>query len=104
MRLRDCRFPAVSRGPEAARDAAWAAARAPDRQDHARVLRETAIADDGVVPTGELDHDLVPQDVGATDATRAARRARVPALVGRGPGCVRRSGGGCFGAVDRVAS
>jgi hypothetical protein len=58
------------------------------RRDHARVLRETAIADDGVVLTGEFDHDLLSQDAAATGIKRAPRPAWAEVLFGRGPGYV----------------
>jgi N-methylhydantoinase B len=73
------------------------------RQDHARVLRETAIADDGVVLTGKLDHDLLSHDAAATDVKRAPRPARAEVFFGRGPGYVLLSGGAFFADVNRVA-
>lgn len=73
------------------------------RQDLARVLRETAIADDGVVHTGKLGHDLLPHDAAATDARRAPRPARAGVLVGRGPGYVLLWGGALFADVTRAA-
>jgi hypothetical protein len=67
------------------------------------VLRETAIADDGVVLTGKLDHGLLPRDAAATDVKRAPRPARAGVLFGRGPGYVLRWGGALFAGVTRVA-
>jgi N-methylhydantoinase B len=67
------------------------------------VLRETAIADDGVVLTGKLDHDLLPHDAAATDVKRAPRPARAEVLFNRGPGYVLLSGGASFANVTRVA-
>jgi hypothetical protein len=77
-------------------------ARAPQRQDRARVLRESAIADDGVVLTGMLDHGLLSHDVAATDV-ECARSARAGVLFGRGSGYVLLWGGASFADVHRVA-
>jgi N-methylhydantoinase B len=68
-----------------------------------RVLRETAIADDGVVLTGKLDHDLLPHDPAAADVKRAPRPARAEVLFGRGPGYVLLWGGAVSADVTRVA-
>ena len=53
--------------------------------------------------TRELDHDWLPHDAAAWDATRAPRPAWVEVLVDRGPGYVPLSGGACFADVNRVA-
>ena len=68
------------------------------------VSREAAIADDGVVLTAELDHDLVSHDAAATDAARASRQAPAEVSLDRGPGYVRLSGRVSFTDVDMVAS
>jgi hypothetical protein len=73
------------------------------RQGHARVLRETAIADDGVVLTGNLGHGLLPRDAAAADIGRAPRPARAEVLFGRGPGYVLLWGGALFADVTGVA-
>jgi hypothetical protein len=73
------------------------------RQDRPRVLQETAIADDGVVLTGKLDHGLLPQDAAATGIKRAPRPARAEVLFGRGPGYVPLWGGALFADVTGVA-
>jgi N-methylhydantoinase B len=73
------------------------------RQDRPRVLRETAIADDGVVLTGKLDHDLLSHHAAATDVKRAPRPARAEVLFGRGPGYVLLLGGALFADVTRAA-
>lgn len=65
--------------------------------------RASAIKDDGSVFTRELDHDWLPHDAAAWDATRAPRPAWVEVLVDRGPGYVPLSGGACFADVNRVA-
>jgi hypothetical protein len=73
------------------------------RQDRARVLRDTAIADDGVVLTGKLGHDLLSRDAAPTDVARAPRPARAKVLSGRGPGYLPLSGGASFADGNRVA-
>jgi hypothetical protein len=48
------------------------------------VSREAAIADDGVLPPGALDHDVMSQDAAATDRARTSRPpsfARLSGLV-----------------------
>jgi 2-methylisocitrate lyase-like PEP mutase family enzyme len=57
------------------------------------VSREAAIADYGVVLTGEPDEDLVSYDAAATDAARATRPALAEVFFDRGPGYSRLSGG-----------
>src|ERR1035437_8467838 len=54
------------------------------------VSREAAIADYGVVLTGEPDEDLVSYDAAATDAARATRPALAEVFFDRGPGYARR--------------
>jgi hypothetical protein len=67
------------------------------------VLRETAIADDGVVLTGKLDHDLLSHDAAAPDVKRAPRPARAEVLFGPGSGYVLLWGGAFVADVTRVA-
>ena len=67
------------------------------------MLRETAIADDGVVLTGKLGHDLLSRDAAPTDVARAPRPARAEVLSGRGPGYVLLWGGASFADIDGVA-
>ena len=45
------------------------------------VSREAAIADYGVVLTGELDHDVESHDAAATDAARTSRPAPAQVLL-----------------------
>ena len=68
------------------------------------VSREAAIADYGVVLTGEPDEDLVSYDAAATDAARAARPALAEVFFDRGPGYSRLSGGVSYADVDAVGS
>jgi len=68
------------------------------------VSREAAIADYGVVLTGEQDEDLVSCDAAATDAGRATRPALAEALLDRGFGYARLSGGVSYADVDAVGS
>ena len=53
------------------------------------VSREAAIAHNGVVHTGHLDHDSVSRDVAATDAARTSRPAQAEVLCNPGPGHTR---------------
>jgi N-methylhydantoinase B len=73
------------------------------RQHHVRVLRETAIVDDGLVLTRKLDHGLLSHDAAATDVKRAPRPAGAGVFFGRGPGYVLLWGGAFFADVTRVA-
>jgi hypothetical protein len=73
------------------------------RASPARVLRETAIVDDGVVLTGKLGHGLLPHDAAGTDVKRAPRPARAGVRFGRGPGHVPLWGGAAFADVIRAA-
>ena len=66
--------------------------------------REAGIADDGVVLTGELDHDLVSHDAAATDAAGASRPALAEVFFDQGPGHVRLSGPVSSADVGMVAS
>ena len=66
--------------------------------------REAAIADYGVVLTGEPDEDLVSYDAAATDAARATRPALAEVLFDRGPGRARLCGGVWYADVDVVGS
>jgi hypothetical protein len=84
--------------------AAWSVAGPQDRQDHAWVSREAAMADDGVVVTGELGLGLVSYNVAATDAARASRLVAAGLFLDRVVGYVRLSGRGCLADVDMVAS
>jgi hypothetical protein len=68
------------------------------------VSREAAIADYGVVLTGEPDEDLVSFDAAATDAARATRPALAEVCLDRGPGYARRCGGVSPADVDAVGS
>ena len=68
------------------------------------VSREAAIADYGVVLTGEPDEDLVSYDAAATDAARATRPALAEIFFDRGPGYARLCGGLSYGDVDAVGS
>ena len=76
----------------------------PRRRDHPGVSRGTAINDDGLVFTRELDHDLLQHDAAATDAIRASWPARAEVPFGRRAGYVRLSGGASFADVSTVAS
>jgi hypothetical protein len=88
-------------GPGAARSDAGAR----PRQDHTRVVsREAGIADDGVVLTGELDHNVESHVAAATDAAAASRTAPAEELFDHGPGCVRLSGLVSSADVGMVAS
>lgn len=66
--------------------------------------REAGIADDGVVLTGELDHDLVSHDAAATDAAGASRQALAEVFFDRGPRHVRLAGRVSSADVGVVAS
>lgn len=66
--------------------------------------REAGIADDGVVLTGELDHDLASHDATARDAAGASRPAPAEVFFDRGPGHVRLSGRVFSADVGMVAS
>jgi N-methylhydantoinase B len=68
------------------------------------VSREAAIADYGVVLTGEPDEDLVSYDAAATDAARATRPALAEVFFDRGPGYAPLSGGASQADVDAVGS
>jgi N-methylhydantoinase B len=68
------------------------------------VSREAAIADYGVVLTGDPDEDLVSYDAAATDAARATRPALAEVFFDRGPGYARLSGGVSYADVDAVGS
>ena len=68
------------------------------------VSREAAIADDGVVLTGELDHDLVSHDAAPTDTARASGTAPAEVFCDRGPGYVRLFGRASFADADMVAA
>jgi N-methylhydantoinase B len=68
------------------------------------VSREGAIADYGVVLTGERDEDLVSYDAAATDAPRATRPGLAEVLFDRGPGYARLCGGVSYADVDAVGS
>src|ERR1019366_4730154 len=68
------------------------------------VSREAAIADYGVVLTGEPDEDLVSYDAAATDAARATRPALAEVFFDRGPGYARLCGGVSYADVDAVGS
>ena len=68
------------------------------------VLREAAIADYGVVLTGEPDEDLVSYDAAATNAARAARPALAEVFFDRGSGCTQVSSGVSHADVDAVRS
>jgi N-methylhydantoinase B len=68
------------------------------------VSREAAIADYGVVLTGEPDQDLVSCDAAATDAARATRPGLSEVFFDRGPGYARLCGGVSQADVDAVGS
>jgi len=68
------------------------------------VSREAAIADDGVVPTGEPHGDLVSYDAAATDTVRAVRPALAEAFFDRGLGYARLCSGVSQADVDVVGS
>ena len=68
------------------------------------VSREAAIADYGVVLTGELDHDLEWHDAAAADAARTPRPAPAEVFFDRGPRYVRLLGRVSFADVDIDAS
>lgn len=68
------------------------------------VSREAAIADYGVVLTGEPDEDLVSYYAAATDAARATRPALAEVFFDRGPGYARLCSGVSYGEVDAVDS
>jgi N-methylhydantoinase B len=66
--------------------------------------RSAAIADYGVVLTGELDHDLKSHDAAAADPGRTSRPAPAEMFFDRGPTYVRLFGRVSFADVDIVAS
>jgi N-methylhydantoinase B len=68
------------------------------------LLREAAIADYGVMVTGEPDEDLVSDDAAATDAARATRPALAEFFFGRGLGYARLSVGVSCAEIDAVNS
>ena len=68
------------------------------------VSREAAIADYGVMLTGEPDDDLVSYDAAATDAARATRPDLAEVVFDRGPGYARLSGGVSQADVEAVSS
>ncbi len=68
------------------------------------VSRGTAIADNGVVLTGELAADSLSYPAAATDAARASRPAPAEVLFDRGPGDARLSRGVSHADVDVVRS
>jgi N-methylhydantoinase B len=68
------------------------------------VSQEAAIADYGVVLTGEPDEDLVSYDAAATDVARASRPALVEVFFDPGPGYARLSGDVSYADVDAVGS
>jgi len=68
------------------------------------VSREAAIADYGVMLTGEPDDDLVSYDAAATDAARATRPDLAEVVFDRGPGYARLSGGVSQADVEAVGS
>ena len=68
------------------------------------VSREAAIADYGVVLTGEPDEDLVSYDAAAADAARATRPALAEVFSDWGPGHARLCGGVSYADVDVVGS
>jgi len=68
------------------------------------VSRQAAIADYGVVLTGEQDEDLVSYDAAGTDAARATRPALAEVSCDRGPGYARLCGGVSYADVDAVGS
>ena len=68
------------------------------------VSREAAIADYGVVLTGEPDEDLVSYEAAATDAARAARPSLAEVFFDQGPRYARLCGGVSQADVDAVGS
>jgi N-methylhydantoinase B len=68
------------------------------------VSREAAIADYGVILTGELDHDLESHDAAAADAACRSRAAPAEVSFDRGPGYIRLPGRVSVADVDIVAS
>jgi len=68
------------------------------------VSREGAIADYGLVLTGEPDEDLVSYDAAATDAARAKRSTSAEVFFDRGPRYARVYGGVPYADVDAVGS
>jgi N-methylhydantoinase B len=67
------------------------------------VSREAAIADNGVVLTGEWDDDSL-SDEAATDAARTSRPTPAETFVDRGPGYPQLCGGVSSVGVDVVGS
>jgi N-methylhydantoinase B len=68
------------------------------------VSREAAIADYGVVLTGELEEDWLSYDAAATGAARASRPAPAEVVFDRGLGYARLCGGAWYADVDVVGS
>ena len=68
------------------------------------VSREAAIADYGVVLTGEPDEELVSNDAAATDAARATRPALAEVFFDRGARYARLCGGVSYADVGAVGS
>lgn len=67
------------------------------------VSPEAAITDDGVVPTAEMDSDLVPYDAAMTDAATASRLMPTDGFD-RSPRYVRLCSGGSPADVDMVGA
>jgi hypothetical protein len=68
------------------------------------VSREAAIADYGVVVTGEPDEDSVSYDSAPTDAARATGPALAGVFFDRGPGHARLCGGVSYVGDGAVGS
>jgi hypothetical protein len=66
--------------------------------------RGAAIADNGVVLTGELEADSLSYPAAATDAARASRLAQAEVSFDQGPGDARPSSGVSYAGVDVVGS
>ncbi|HEY5248972.1 MAG TPA: hypothetical protein VIJ15_11065 [Dermatophilaceae bacterium] len=66
--------------------------------------REAAIADYGVVLTGELDDDSLSHDAATTNAARASRPGPAGVFFESGPGFARLPGGASYADVDVVGS
>ena len=60
------------------------------------VSREAAVVHNGVVHTGQLDHDPVSRDVAASDAARTSRPAQDEVVCNPGPGHTRGYRGGSY--------
>jgi N-methylhydantoinase B len=67
------------------------------------VWRGAAIADDGVVLTGELEHDLASHDAGATDAASASGSAQAEVFFEAAPRYDGLSGRVSFADADGFA-